>query len=151
MVAPELEPSPRTFAAWLRAHTIAVLLVAVVALLAIIGVTLFAMNQSTTAAPVIASVTYSQTQAGTNSAADAVVITSPSKIAQLQKLLTTFNIDPGVTKTDGASNGCVGGLSSNVKLDYTDGQSAEFATYVCGNENPEFSVALSDLLASWAN
>ncbi len=151
MVAPELEPSPRTLSAWLRAHTVAVLLAAVVVLLAIIGVTLFAMNQSTTEARAISSVTYSQTQAGTNSAVDAVVVTSPSKIAQLQKLLTTFNVEPGVTNTDGTSNGCVGGLSSNVTLDYTDGTSAQFETYVCGKENPEFSVELSDLLASWAN
>ena len=136
--------------AWFRAHTVAVLVSAAVILVAIIGVALFALNNSASPTATISQVTYSQTQAGTNTKPVDVVVTSSTKIAELQQLLTTYNITPGVTDTVGDAGGCVGGLTSNVKLEYSDGTSAEFSTYVCGKDSPKFSVALSDLLVSWA-
>ena len=137
--------------AWFKAHTVTVLVGAAIILLAIIGVIFFSLNSTTTPAmATITKVTYSQTQAGTNAAPVNVVITSSTKITALEKLLTTYEIQPGVTDTLGSSTGCVGGLTSKVTLDYNDGKKANFSTYVCGTDNPKFSVALSELLASWA-
>ncbi len=135
--------------AWLKAHTVGVLVAAAIILAAIVGVALFALTNVPAAAPVISQVTYSQTQAGTNATPADVVVTSASRMSALQALLTKYDVQPGVTDTLGASSGCVGGLTSNVKLTYTDGKTAEFSTYVCGSDNPEFSTAVSDLLASW--
>jgi len=136
--------------AWFRAHTVAVLVGAAIILVAIIGVALFALNNTGGPSASITQVTYSQTQAGTNAKPDDVVVTSNTRITELQRLLTTYNITPGVTDTLGDSGGCVGGLTSTVTLEYSDGKSSEFSTYVCGKDSPKFSVALSDLLASWA-
>ena len=136
--------------AWFRTHTVSVLVSAAVILLAIIGVTLFALNNNTSPSAEVTQVTYSQTQAGTNAQPVDVVVTSSARITKLEDLLSTYNITPGVTDTVGDSGACVGGLTSNVKLDYSDGTSSEFSTYVCGKDSPKFSVALSDLLVSWA-
>ena len=137
--------------AWLKKHTVAVLVGVAIILVAII-VTIFCTVSSGTpsAATTITKVTYSQTQAGTNTAPANIVITSETKIRALQALLTTYNVQPGLTDTLGGSAACVGGLTSNVALDYADGNTAKFSSYVCGNDNPEFSVAISNLLASWA-
>ncbi|MBK5237969.1 MAG: hypothetical protein JJE28_02530 [Actinomycetales bacterium] len=136
--------------AWFRAHTVAVLVGAAIILVAIIATIFIMMNSTTPSAATITKVTYSQTQAGTKAVPVGVVVTSDTKIRALETLLTTYKIQPGVTDTIGESTGCVGGLTSKVALEYSDGKTAEFSTYVCGTENPAFSVAVSDLLASWA-
>lgn len=136
--------------AWFRAHTVAVLVGAVVILVALIAAIVIGLNSGTPTGETITQVTYSQTQAGTQAAPVGVVVTGSAKIRALEKLLTTYNIQPGVTDTLGESTGCVGGLTSKVALEYSDAKTAEFSTYVCGTENPAFSVAVSDLLASWA-
>jgi hypothetical protein len=135
---------------WLKAHTVGVLIGAAIVLIAVIAVIFVAVNSGTPSRATITKVTYSQTQTGTNTMPVNVDVTRATRITALQELLTTYNIQPGVTDTLGKSTGCVGGLTSNVTLDYSDGETAEFSTYVCGTENPEFSVAVSDLLASWA-
>jgi len=150
MVTPAPEARRNSVAVWFAAHTVAVLVGAAIILVALIGAIFFTMNSGAPSAGTITQVTYSQTQAGTNASPVDVVVTSNTKIRALDKLLTKYEIQPGVTDTLGGPSGCVGGLTSNVKLDYTDGKTAEFSTYVCGDENPEFSIALSDLLASWA-
>jgi hypothetical protein len=136
--------------AWLKAHTVSVLVGAAVVLIGIIAAIFFTLSTGSAPAADITKITYSQTQAGTNSAPLSVTVTGNTKIRALEELLTTYNVDPGVTDTLGDAAGCVGGLTSNVTLEYSDGETAEFSTYVCGAENPEFSVAVSDLLASWA-
>ena len=135
--------------AWLKAHTVGVLVAAAVILAAIVGVTLFALASVPAATPAISQVTYSQTQAGTNAKPVDEVVTSATRISALQALLTKYNVQPGVTDTLSNSSGCVGGLTSNVTLDYADSTTAEFSTYLCGSDNPEFSTAVFDLLASW--
>lgn len=136
--------------AWFKAHTIGVLVGAVIVLAAIIGFTLFAMNASSKVTPVISQVTYSQSQTGTNTAPVDVVVTNAAQLRQLGDLLAKFTINPGVTDTLGTANGCVGGLTSTVAIQYSNAPSAQFSTYVCGTDNPEFSVALSKLLAGWS-
>jgi hypothetical protein len=124
---------------------------AVIILIAIIAAVFFTLNSGSPSAATITKVTYSQTQAGTNSAPVNVEVRRATRISALEELLATYRVQPGVTDTLGESSGCVGGLTSNVTLEYSDGETAEFSTYVCGTDNPEFSVAVSDLLASWAS
>lgn len=135
---------------WLKSHTVGVLVGAAIILIAVIVGIFFASTSGTPTNATITKITYSQTQAGTNAKPVNVEVTRATKINALQELLTTYNIQPGVTDTLGESTGCVGGLTSTVTLEYSDGETAEFTIYVCGTENPEFSVAISDLLASWA-
>jgi hypothetical protein len=137
--------------AWLKAHTVGVLVTAAIILAAIVGATLFVLTNVPATTPGISQVTYSQTQAGTNSDPVDKVVTSSTRISALQDLLTQYKVEPGVTDTLGNSSGCVGGLTSNVTLDYTDGTTAEFSTYLCGSDNPKFSTALFELLASWGS
>jgi hypothetical protein len=135
---------------WLKAHALGVLVSAAIVLIAVIAVIFVAVNSGTPSRVTITKVTYSQTQAGTNTKPVNVDVTRAARFKALQELLTTYNIQPGVTDTLGESTGCLGGLTSNISLAYSDGETAEFGTYVCGTKNPEFSVAVSDLLASWA-
>ena len=92
-------------------------------------------------------VTHSQSKAVPDFDSSEQRETDADRLAELQGLIEEYDWSSSVVPQD--LDGCTGGTSTDLKLTWSDGTTDEWGTYRCGGDNPEFVVALTELIASW--
>lgn len=73
----------------------------------------------------------------------------PAEVAGFAALLSEFDVTPGVTVT-AVEDGCAGGLSTTVTVNYAAGESADMFIASCGEPDYDaFNVKANDLFSQW--
>jgi hypothetical protein len=73
----------------------------------------------------------------------------PAEVARFAALLQQYDVTPGVTVT-AVEDGCAGGLSTTVTVNYAGGKSADMFIASCGEPDYDtFNVKANDLFSGW--
>jgi hypothetical protein len=97
----------------------------------------------------IDSVTFEQYQAVPDFDDSEYLQTDAGALAELQALFDEHGVVPGETITT-EQDECDGGLSTNLELEYSNGETVEMFIADCGlPEYDEFNAAANDLFTDW--